>query len=280
VIPLPVGYAPEGIATGRGTSFYAGSLADGSVYGGDLRTGEGNIVVPPQEGRIAVGMKVDQRTNALFVAGGFAGEAYIYDAATGAEAAAIPLAPPGQSFINDVVVTRDAAYFTDSFNAVLYRVPLAAGGALPQPPVVETIPLIGQWLQAPGSFVFNANGIEAVANGKVLIIVNSTVGKLYRVNPATGYAEEINLGGESVSAGDGILLDGKTLYVVRNQINQIAAIDMANDFASGTIAKTITNPNFNVPTTIAEFGKSLYAVNAKFGTPPAGTPYEVVKVGK
>jgi hypothetical protein len=42
----------------------------------------------------------------------------------------------------------------------------------------------------------------------------------------------------------------------------------------------ITSGLFTVPTTIAGFGKRLYAVNAKFGTPPAGTPYNVVQVGK
>jgi hypothetical protein len=59
IIPLPDGWQPEGIAVGRGASFYVGSLLTGAVYGGDLRTGEGEIVVPPQEGRIAVGLAVD-----------------------------------------------------------------------------------------------------------------------------------------------------------------------------------------------------------------------------
>jgi len=280
VIQLPVGYAPEGIAVGRGTSFYAGSLADGSVYGGDLRTGEGAIVVPPQAGRISVGMKVDTRTNHLFVAGGTTGEAYIYDAATGAELAMIPLGLPGATFINDVVVTRDAAYFTNSFAPYFYRVPLGPGGRIPDPAAATAVMLTGEWVQVPGPFVFNSNGITATPDGRWLIIVNSTAGKLYRVDPGNGGADEIDLGGASVSAGDGILLDGKTLYVVRNQLNQIVAIGMAPDFLSGAIVETITDSDFNVPTTVAEFGNSLYAVNAKFGTPAPGTPYEVVKVDK
>ncbi len=280
LIQLPVGFAPEGIAVGRGTSFYTGSLADGSVYGGDLRTGEGAILVSPQAGRIAVGMKVDTRTNYLFVAGGTGGEAYVYDAATGAEVAVIPLGLPGASFINDVVVTRDAAYFTNSFAPYFYRVRLGPGGALPDPVVAEPVMLTGQWMQVPGAFVFNSNGIAATPNGKRLIIVNSATGKLYRVDPANGGADEIDLGGEVMTNGDGILLHGKTLYVVQNRLNRIAVIGIAPDYASGSVDRYITNPNFDVPTTIAEYGKFLYAVNAKFGTPAPGTPYEVVQVSR
>ena len=41
VISLPDGFRPEGIATGRGTGFYAGSQVDGAIYRGDLLTGRG-----------------------------------------------------------------------------------------------------------------------------------------------------------------------------------------------------------------------------------------------
>jgi sugar lactone lactonase YvrE len=278
VIELPIGFSPEGIAVGRGTSFYVGSLADGSVFGGDLRAGEGDIVVPAQTDRIAVGVKVDTRTNYLFVAGGPGGAAYIYDIETGAEVATVPLALPDASFINDVVVTRDAAYFTNSFAPYFYKLPLGPDGQPADPAIARAIMLTGAWEEIPGGF--NSNGIAATPNGKRLIIVNSTTGKLYRVDPANGGSDEIDLGGASLTAGDGLLLDGKTLYVVRNQFNEIVAIRMAPDFASGTVVKTITNPNFDVPTTIAAFSKWLYAVNAKFGTPPEGTPYEVIKVAK
>jgi len=92
-------------------------------------------------------------------------------------------------------------------------------------------------------------------------------------------ATQINLGGASVSAGDGLLLRGRTLYVVRNQLNQIAIIDLAPDLSSGEVVGTITNPNFDVPTTIAAFGNALYAVNARFNTPPTpSTTYSIVRV--
>jgi sugar lactone lactonase YvrE len=274
VIPLPNGFQPEGIASGTGTTFYVGSIPTGAIYRGDLRTGEGDVLVPAQAGRSATGLKYDPRTGLLFVAGAATGYAYIYDGETGANVAAIQLTT-SPSFINDVVITKDAAYFTNSSQPELYRIPLANNG---EPLLTsETIPLGGDYQFTPGAF--NANGIAATPNGKTLIIVNSVDGALYNVDPTTGDATLIDLGGEAVPNGDGILLQGKTLYVVQNFFNQIAVVDLNSDFTSGTIVDTITSSNFRIPTTIALFGDSLYAVNARFDTPPTPTTeYEVVRV--
>ena len=128
---------------------------------------------------------------------------------------------------------------------------------------------------------FNANGIDAPYNGKALVIVQSATGLLFTVDPASGYTNKIDLHGGSVPAGDGILLDGKTLYVVQNQFNQIAVIDLEVTQNAGTITKVITDPAFRVPTTIAQFGTWLYAVNARFGTPVTpDTEYEAVQVNR
>ena len=128
---------------------------------------------------------------------------------------------------------------------------------------------------------FNANGIDATPNGDALILVNSGLGTLFNVNPASGYAARIDLGGATVSFGDGLLLDGKTLYVVRNQLNQITVIELAADFSSGEQVSSITHPAFDVPTTLTELGSRLYAVDARFRTPPTPTtPYSVVQIAK
>ena len=66
ILPLPDGFRPEGVAVGRGTTFYVGSLAGGAVYRGDLRTGEGAVFVQPQQAAATAGIYVDQRSNALF----------------------------------------------------------------------------------------------------------------------------------------------------------------------------------------------------------------------
>jgi hypothetical protein len=112
------------------------------------------------------------------------------------------------------------------------------------------------------------------------VTVQSGTGKLFTVTPA-GVTTEIDLGGQTVQNGDGLLLLGRTLYVVRNQNNQIAVVALGKGLATGTIARTITDPGFDVPTTIDRFGSTLYAVNARFGTPPTPTtPYSVVRVGR
>lgn len=280
-IPLPNGWQPEGIAVGRGTSFYAGSLANGAIYRGDLRSGDGAVLVAGQPGGLSVGLSVDTRSNYLFAAGGVNGNANVYDAGSGALLTTYQFTAPGSGFVNDVIVTRNAAYFTDSFQPRLYRVALGPGGALPASGDFEIIPLSGEWTQVPGPFVFNANGIEATANGKALLVINSNLGQLYKVDPQSGVANLIDLGGASLTAGDGLALQGQTLYVVRNRLNEIAVVDLAPGLASGALVRTITSPDFRVPTTAAIFGNSLYAVNARFGTPPGpGVDYDVVRVPK
>lgn len=276
VIPLPDGFQPEGITIGRGTTFFVGSIPTGAIYRGDLRTGQGKLLVEPRSGRAAIGLAVDRTGKRLYVAGGPTGQAYVYDTATGAELATYQLTSPG-TFVNDVVVTQDAAYFTDSFRPVIYRVPLAANGDLPDQGDVETITLGGEFQFVQGAF--NLNGIDATPNGKQLIVVNSSLGQLYTVDPSTGFAELIDLGAERVFNGDGILLHGRDLYVVQNRLNQIAVVRLSADLERGTVTERITDEDFRVPTTIDEFGSRLYAVNARFGTPPtADTDYEVVQI--
>lgn len=76
-----------------------------------------------------------------------------------------------------------------------------------------------------------------------------------------------------------ILLEGRTLYVVQNQLNRVAKITLRPGLRSGRIVKTITDPQLAVPTTIDAHGSRLYAVNARFGTPPTpSTEYWVTRL--
>jgi sugar lactone lactonase YvrE len=282
-IPLPVpfepsGFRPEGITIGFGTQFFVGSIPTGAIYTGDLRTGEGELLVEPQEGRAAIGMKVDERSGYLFVAGGPTGMAFVYDARTGANIAEYLLDAEAPRFINDVALTQDAAYFTNSNEAEIYRLPLGAQGRPVEGAVVETIPLTGEWQQIPNAF--NANGIVATPGGQWLIIVNSTEGALFRVDPETGAAIRIDVD-YSFASGDGLWLQGHTLWVVQNRLNQVAVVQLNANFSTGTVVDTITSPLFDVPTTIAPFGNAFYAVNARFTTPPTpDTAYNIVRFEK
>jgi sugar lactone lactonase YvrE len=274
VIPLPTGFQPEGIDIGNGHTFYVGSIPTGAVYRGNLRTGTGAVLVPAQAGRAAIGLDFSDKR--LFVAGGPTGRAWVYDARTGATLASYRLAAGPPTFVNDVVVTRDAAWFTESQDDVLYRVPIAPDGTLGSQADVEVVPLTGDFALAPG---FNVNGIDATPRGDTLVIVQSNLGRLYTVDPGSGEADLIELAGGNVMFGDGILLDRKTLYAVQNQLNRVAVVKLRRDLSSGTITGHLSDPDLDVPTTIAEFGKALYAVNARFGVPsPATQPYSVVRL--
>ena len=275
IIPLPDGFRPEGIVDGRGHELFAGSLANGAIYRANARTGEGEVLVPGETGRVTVGLAFDPRTGYVFAAGGPTGMAHVFDSRTGEEVASYTLTAPG-TFINDVVVTKDGAYFTDSGQASLFVLPLSPDGGLPAAP--QALPLTGEWVQVAGEF--NANGIEATRNGKTLIVVNSEVGTLYAVDPESGEATAIDLGGASVTSGDGLLLRGRILYVVRNFLNTIAVVKLAPDLASGAVVDELVDPDFRVPTTIASLGHRLYVVNARFDVqlPTPDTEYEIVRV--
>jgi sugar lactone lactonase YvrE len=273
-IDLPNGFRPEGIAIGPHHMFYVGSIPTGAVVRGDLRTGARSPLVPAQAGRAAIGVDVDNRGR-LFVAGGPTGHGYVYDADTGANIADYDFTvgdPP--TFVNDVVVTRTAAWFTDSVNPFLYRIAIAPDGTLG---AATAVPLTGDIVYQAG---FNVNGIDATPNGKTLVIVQSNTGRLFTAD-ASGVATAIDVGGASVP-GDGILLDGKTLYaVVRTPVDQVLVIRLRPDLSSGTIVGAITHAGLDDPTTIDEFGNRLYAVNARFSTPPTPTtPYWLTKLHK
>lgn len=119
-------------------------------------------------------------------------------------------------------------------------------------------------------------------NVKHLIVVHTSEGRLYRIDTATYSVVPIDLGTGDVCSADGLLLDGRTLYVVQNALNRIAVVELVPDHLSGTITRYITEPfasnaAIKVPTTIAEFGDALYAVTAGFA-PPA--PDFVVRLPK
>jgi sugar lactone lactonase YvrE len=276
-IALPDGWQPEGITT-DGRELYAGSLADGAIWQADPRTGKGSVLAPGAEGRVAVGIDHDRRRDVLWVAGGPTAEVRAQDADTGAVLATYSF-PGTNRFLNDVTVTRDGVYVTDSNNQELAVVPLGPGRALPPASAATTRPLTGDLVYGEG---FNLNGIVSV--GRWLLAVQSNTGLLFRIDPATGTTTRVDLGGYSLTNGDGLELGtvGRTvqLFVVRNRLNLVADLRLDRSLTRGTLARELTDSDFDVPTTVAEVRGALYAVNARFGTPPTPeTEYDVVRVG-
>jgi sugar lactone lactonase YvrE len=264
-LALPDGFGPEGIAIGAAPFAYFGSTVDGSIYRANLVTGRGMIVSEPT-GTPSVGLKIDRRGR-LFVAGGPAGDGRVVDASTGEILARYTFSAE-PTFVNDVILTPGAAWFTDSFNPVLYQLPLDRGGGLPDRQDVVTLPLTGDVVFQEG---FNVNGISRTPDGSGLLVVQTNTGLLFRVDPATGVTSTVDLGGEVLPNGDGILLSGRTLYVVQNVDNAVAVVRLDRTGRRGTVVDRLTDPRFDVPTTVARFDGRLYLPNSRFLIDPTPT---------
>jgi sugar lactone lactonase YvrE len=271
-LALPDGWQPEGIAIGPGPYGYFGSRATGSLFRIDLATGRGSLL-STGPGTPSLGLKID-RAGRLFVAGGTGGDGRVVDSHTGRVLASYRFTT-APSFVNDVILTPDAAWFTDSTNPVLYKVPLRHGRL---PAQAVTVPLSGDIVYGAG---INANGIARTPDGRGLLIVQSSTGLLFRVDPRTGATRRVDLGGEALTNGDGLLVIGRTLYAVQNQLNRVAVFRLDRAGTSGRLVERLTDPGFDVPTTVAALGDRLYLPNARFSTPPTPTTtYTVVAIRK
>jgi len=255
---------PEGIAYHPGTGdFFVGSTANGAVYRGNVRRGSRALTVflpGGGDGRKAtLGMKVDPHGR-LWIAGGPTGMMWMYDAVTGRLLSGFRNGVTG-GFVNDVAIAPDgAAYFTDSMVPQIYRIAPDAQGIFRYEVWLDLAGTPFQFVQG-----FNANGIAATPDGKYLIVIQTNTGKLFRIAIATKEVSEITLaGGDKMMFGDGILLDGQTLYVARNNLNLIVKLRMAADYASGQQVGSFTDPSFQVTTGMTLVGNRLLLVNSQF----------------
>jgi len=157
---------------------------------------------------------------------------------------------------------------------VIYKVPIARDGTLGQSvPITVTGPAAGS---APGTF--GLNGIDAPPNGDVLLVDHTELGVLATVDPVTGVSELVEITGGALVPGtpDGLLLDGRTAWVVQNFANSVAEVRLSPDLRTGEVVQTITDPMFMVPTTVAMHGNTLVLVNSRFDL---GFPTHVAGTG-
>jgi Cu-Zn family superoxide dismutase len=273
--PLP-GEAvfPEGIAldpeAGR---FYVGATNGGTLYRADIASGEVEVFAEGTQ-PTAIGMEVDPYGR-LWVAGGPSGNVYVYDTASGDLLRSYETPASDGTFLNDLAFARDAVYVTDSQRPVLFRI--GAGETLGE------LDAFVSFEGTPFAYVdgFNANGVVVAPGGWSLVIVSSATGELYRVGLGDGAVSRVASSAEPVTAGDGLVLDGSTLYVVRNQLGQIDRLTLSSSGrAVAPAGEPIRSEAFHFPTTAAVLDGSLFVVNSQFdrqgGTPDL--PFEVVRI--
>ena len=262
---------PEGVAFDkRSGAFYVSEAQPGSdgvggrVWRGRLGDKTLEPFLPASPTRPAtIGMKVSR--GKLYIAGGPAGDVEVYDLSSKALVARHLLC--AGCFVNDLSVAPNGdVYVTESMvGTTLYRIPAGGGSAESisvAPPVVPT---------AEGP---NENGIAVSRSGRFVLFVQSNPGKLFRLDTRNDKVREIPVKG-SVTNGDGIVLDGHTLYVVRNRDQLVAKLKLNHRFRKARVVRKKTDKTFEDPTTAALAGKRLLVVNSDFFDPKVGPPFTV-----
>jgi hypothetical protein len=274
-VALPNGLRPEGVTSGPGSRYFVGSLADGRIVTGDLRTGSSSTLLAGATGRQLRGLYWDGRSNLVWAVGNVGADAHIWAVDARRGTIRQDTVVPGAKFLNDLVVTRNAVWATDSRVDRLTVLALGRHGTPTDTPPTF-LPLSGEWPAGDG-VANNANGIRQLKDGSA-ILNNSRVGGLWRVDAGTGVVTEIPVsGGPGIIGGDGLELDGRTLYNVRGSgPAEVAVLKLARRHGEWTATwrGALTDPRLDVPSTATLVGRTLWAVNARFGVAaPESAPY-------
>jgi sugar lactone lactonase YvrE len=261
---------PEGVAHDPATGvLYTASALTGTLVRINLKTRASEIVapagvlVPGGETKTfpaVLGMKLDG-ANRLWIAGGRSGKIFVVDAATGTVIKQLEVPDPSKSLVNDVAIVGDAGYFTDTRVPTLWRV--AATG--------REIGALEPWLDFTGTPLqyyegANLNGITATPDGRSLIVVQMGKGLLYRIDLKTKAVTSIDTGGADLTGADGLVLDGRTLYVVRQTAVEVATVQLSEDLSKGTVIARFKDPALAWPATAVKIGSDLIVVNTQFNT--------------
>lgn len=270
-IPLPATIAfPEGVAyDAAGDVAYTASAVTGAVVRVNLKTRTSETVAPagtllspgaPAPFPAVLGMKLDG-AHRLWIAGGSTGRMWILDTHTGKVLKDFQVPNPSGSLINDVALVGNTGYFTDTRFATLWRVQINGTQIGPLEPFVTFANTPLQYDSGA-----NLNGIAATADGKSLIVVQMGKGLLFRVDLASKAVTAIDTAGQDLSGADGLVLDGHTLYVVRQTAVEIATVQLAADYSKGTVVNRFKDPLLAWPATAAKVGDHLLVVNTQFNT--------------
>ncbi|WP_416960656.1 SMP-30/gluconolactonase/LRE family protein [Streptomyces sp. Agncl-13] len=259
---------PESVAADHHYVYSAG-IADGTVYRGRLGAKTLEPFLPGgQDGRTqATGIKTTG--NRLLVAGAFTGRFFVYTN-TGKLVSSYTVPDTGEpTLVNDETVAPDGdVYITDSFRAVVYRIPAAevnspATGAHRTLEVAHRLPdyVAGQ---------SNGNGIVTTPDGASLIIGYWYSGALYRLTLATGEIRRI--AAPALTSADGMARRGNTLYIARSVNNEVDTLRLSGDDTRATVVSARTYSGADTTTGVAVSGDQLLVTNSQMDTFLYGDP--------
>ncbi|MEV7626985.1 hypothetical protein [Actinoplanes sp. NPDC089786] len=248
---------------------YTTSIADGTVYRGHpgARTLEPFLPGGQDNRTQATGIKI--AGNRLLVAGAFTGRFFVYTS-TGRLVASYTAPDTGEpTLVNDATVTPAGdVYVTDSFRAVVYRIPAAEVNA-PADGAHRTL-RVAYRLPDYAAGQSNGNGIVATPDGKSLIIGYYYSGALYRLTLATGETRKI--AAPALPSADGIARQGNTLYIARAVNNQVDTVRLSDDATRAGVVATRTYPGADTTTGVAVSGNRLLVTNSQMDTYLYGDP--------
>ncbi|MDP9408573.1 MAG: superoxide dismutase [Actinomycetota bacterium] len=257
---------PEGVDT-FGRFFYVTSTTSGAVFRGVIGSSDTAELFLPggQDGRTAA-VGIEATEDLLVVAGGATGDVSVYDGESGRFLASHTVTGGAPTFINDIAVAPNGdVYATDSARDAVYRIPAGEVEASSE------LEVFAAFVGVDPTGPFNANGIVVTKDGRYLVVVQSDTGRLFRVATSDGLIREIDLGGATVTAGDGLEIQGRTLYVVRNRFELITEVRLDGRLTRGTVVDETTDPTFQFPTTAALDRGRLLVVNSQFDRRIPGT---------
>ncbi len=268
---------PEGIVydSKRGI-VYTGSASNGNLYRFTASSERAQLLaLGGSPGRkAALGMKLDPQGR-LMIATGSEGKVGIVDSTSGMTIKALETPPSPQAFINDLTQTPDGyVYVTDSFRPVIFRFRTNASG----------VTNIESWLNLQNTAIryvpgLNLNGIVNTPDGRYLITVQTNTGRLYRIDTRSKAVREISLA-TRLTNGDGLVLNRRTLYVVRNATSRIEVLTLNSALTGATLGTPIAEPNLRFPTTAALIQGQMLVVNGQLDRQGEGAvlPFTISKL--
>lgn len=264
---------PEGIGFDPAGYVFTASASDGAVVRTSLRDGRSTLLVGPgillRSDSAAfprmLGIKFDA-AGRLWIMGGRTGKVFVVDASSGRLIKQLST-PGGGGVLNDAVVTANAVYVTDTLRPILWRIPLQG----------DRIGNAEAWINLDGTPIaysagLNLNGIAISASGSSLIVVQMDKGLLFKVDIATKVITPIDVGKAALSGGDGLVLDGTTLYVVRQPEAEVVTLKLAPDLRSGQVIARFKHPALSWPATAVKVGDELVVVNSQFNKQDSKDP--------